>query len=98
MPLHDLNRLVEEIEASPEGPARNLAMAAVRTLLELHHEAFERLVVILQKEGHRELLERLQADPLLGALLQGYAHVPDDGQSGLVQLGGPSDEEKSQDG
>lgn len=72
MPLDDLERLLEELESAPDEPERRAALQLLTPLLELHRDAFRRIVEILGSRGQKALVAEMLADPLLGSLMRGY--------------------------
>ena len=70
MPIEDLERVLEELEAATDD--RSEAARLLTPLLELHREGLRRMVEILQQRGHGELVDEWMADPMVGSLLRGY--------------------------
>jgi Fe-S cluster biogenesis protein NfuA/nitrite reductase/ring-hydroxylating ferredoxin subunit len=61
--------LVHDLEALPEGEARERASAAIDALLALHGEGLARLLDLLAERGHRALIDELAGDEVVSALL-----------------------------
>lgn len=82
-------RLMHELEHVQDGEARATALALVQSLMDLHAEAFERVLVILsaaEREGSpgacegdpsQSALLRMTADPLVASLLLLYGLHPE---------------------
>lgn len=67
--LEELMRVLE-MYAHDEGRAR--IVAALGTVLDLHREAFRRMLDLARLTGHQTLVREFRADPLLREMLDGY--------------------------
>jgi Fe-S cluster biogenesis protein NfuA/nitrite reductase/ring-hydroxylating ferredoxin subunit len=68
--VHEIERLVAELDALPEGKARETALALVQSVMDLHAEAFARVLEMCDAE-------RLAGDELIGSLLLLYGLHPE---------------------
>lgn len=73
--LEEIDELVRAVEAIPDGQARAAAGALVESLMNVHAEAFSRLLRVGGSEG---FARRAAEDPLIAALLLLYGLHPDD--------------------
>jgi len=67
--LAEAERLVQQLEALPEGNAKRSAVGAIEALLALHGEGLERMLGMLQEQGQQELIEQLAGDQMVAGLL-----------------------------
>src|SRR5207248_7211387 len=74
----EVERLVEGLEALPDGAARDAAMGVVQALLELYGAGLERIVEEIAARDDGELAEALTGDELVAhlLLLHGLHPVP----------------------
>jgi Fe-S cluster biogenesis protein NfuA/nitrite reductase/ring-hydroxylating ferredoxin subunit len=67
--LAEAERLVQQLEALPEGNAKRSAVGAIEALLALHGEGLERMLGMLQEQGQQEVIEQLAGDQVVAGLL-----------------------------
>jgi len=72
--VKEIERLVHELDSLPDGPAHNAATAVVQSLMDLHAEAFGRVLELCDSEP---LVRRLASDELVGSLMLLYGLHPD---------------------
>ena len=65
----EVERRLEELEALPDGAARDAAMGVVQALLELYGAGLERIVEEIAARDEGELAEALSDDELVAHLL-----------------------------
>ena len=69
------------MERSPDEAYRETVLQAVAPLLEFHREVLERMLAILRRNGHAELLSAFLQDPVIASALRGYGLVGGDNSS-----------------
>ncbi|MEO8378616.1 MAG: NifU family protein [Acidobacteriota bacterium] len=72
--IDEIERLIGKLDALEDAEARTTALALVQSLMDMHAEAFAR---VLELCGSRPLVERLAADELVGSLLLLYGLHPE---------------------
>ena len=72
--IDEIEKLIRALDALPDADARSTALALVQSLMDLHAEAFGR---VLELSGSRSVVERFAADELVGSLLLLYGLHPE---------------------
>jgi Fe-S cluster biogenesis protein NfuA len=72
--IDSIEKLIGRLDALQDAEARTTALALVQTLMDIHAEAFNR---VLDLCGSRAIVERLAADELVGSLLLLYGLHPE---------------------
>ena len=77
MAVEDIERLINQLESSPDEEYRQKIIEAVEPILQFHREACLRILQILREQGQGHLLALFLQDPVLESLFQGYGLIPD---------------------
>jgi Fe-S cluster biogenesis protein NfuA len=72
--IDQIEKLIGRLDALQDAEARTTALALVQTLMDMHAEAFDR---VLDLCGSRSVVEKLAADELVGSLLLLYGLHPE---------------------
>lgn len=72
--IDEIEKLIGRLDALEDAEARTTALALVQSLMDMHAEAFDR---VLELCGTEELAQRLASDELVGSLLLLYGLHPE---------------------
>jgi Fe-S cluster biogenesis protein NfuA len=72
--IDEIERLIARLDQLQDAEARATALALVQSLMDVHAEAFDR---VLDLCGSRSIVEKLAADDLVGSLLLLYGLHPE---------------------
>lgn len=72
--IDQIEKLIEKLDQLQDAEARTTALALVQSLMDMHAEAFDR---VLELCGSRSVVEKLAADELVGSLLLLYGLHPE---------------------
>ena len=77
MAVEDLERLINQLESSPDEEYRQKIIEALEPILEFHREGCLRILQILREQGHNQLIALLLQDSVVESIFQGYGLIPD---------------------
>lgn len=72
MGVDNLEKVIEELEASTDESYRETILQALAPVLEFHREVLERVLQILRQEGKADFIKALMQDPVIATALSGY--------------------------
>lgn len=77
--IDNIERLARAIEDAPESTTRAVALELIQAVLNVHGQAFARILALLEEQGAagEQFIEILARDQLISSLLALYALHPD---------------------
>jgi hypothetical protein len=86
--IHNIEKLIQRLEASPDSETRAVAFSLMQAVLELHGSGIERMIEIVFDSGEasKTTIRRLGSDPLVSSLLVLHDLHPDDLETRVQQV------------